>query len=91
LNSGTGQSATQGSEETSEQSVAVCIAKMIAAQRFNEMNGSAIRSIYGTVTTGSNWRFLQLQGTTVSVDLADYPIPPVDRVLGILTYLAKDA
>jgi hypothetical protein len=89
LNSGTGQSATQGSEEASEQSVAVCIAEMIAAQRFNEMNGSAIRSIYGTVTTGSNWRFLQLQGTTVSVDLADYPIPPVDRVLGILTYLAK--
>jgi hypothetical protein len=75
LNSGTGQ----------------CIAEMIAAQRFNEMNGLAIRSIYGTVTTGSNWRFLQLQGTTVSVDLADYPIPPVDRVLGILTYLAKDA
>jgi hypothetical protein len=28
----------QGSEETSEQSVAVCIAEMIAAQRFNEMN-----------------------------------------------------
>jgi hypothetical protein len=75
LNSGTGQ----------------CIAEMIAAQRFNEMNGSAIRSIYGTVTTGSNWRFLQLQGTIVSVDLADYPIPPVDRVLGILTYLAKNA
>jgi hypothetical protein len=89
LNSGTGQSATQGSEEASEQSVAVCIAEMIAAQRFNEMNGSTIRSIYGTVTTGSNWRFLQLQGTTVSVDLTDYPIPPVDRVLGILTYLAK--
>jgi hypothetical protein len=50
----------QGSEKTSEQSVAVCIAEMIAAQRFNEMNSLAIRSIYGTVTTGSNWRFLQL-------------------------------
>jgi hypothetical protein len=75
LNSGTGQ----------------CIAEMIAAQRFNEMNGSEIRHIYGTVTTGSNWRFLQLVDTTVSVDLADYPIPPVDRVLGILTYLTQAA
>jgi hypothetical protein len=27
-------------------------------------------------------------GITVSVDLADYPIPLVDRVLGILAYLA---
>jgi hypothetical protein len=72
LNSGTGQ----------------CIAEMIAAQRFNEMNGSEIKNIYGTVTTGSNWRFLQLVDTTVSVDLADYPIPPIDRVLGILAYLA---
>jgi hypothetical protein len=88
LNSGTGQIATQGSEKTSEQSVANCIAEMIAAQRFNKMNGSKIQNIYGTVTTGSNWRFLQLVGTTVSVDLADYPIPPIDRVLGILTYLA---
>jgi hypothetical protein len=61
---------------------------MIAAQRFNKMNGSEIQNIYGTVTTGSNWRFLQLVDTTVSVDLADYPIPPIDRVLGILTYLA---
>jgi hypothetical protein len=68
-----------------------CIAEMIAAQRFNDMNGSAIRSIYGTVTTGSNWRFLQLQGSVVSVDLADYPIPPVDRVLGILSYLVQAA
>jgi hypothetical protein len=88
LNSGTGQIATQGSEVSSEQSVANCIAEMIAAQRFNKMNGSKIQNIYGTVTTGSNWRFLQLVGTTVSVDLADYPIPPIDRVLGILTYLA---
>ncbi len=74
LNSGTGQ----------------CIAEMIAAQRFNKMNGSEIQHIYGTVTTGSNWRFLQLVDTTVSVDLTDYPIPPVDQVLGILTYLAGE-
>jgi hypothetical protein len=36
LKSGLGQPATQGSEETSEQSVAVCIAEMVAAQRFNQ-------------------------------------------------------
>ncbi len=66
-----------------------CIAEMIAAQKFNEMSGNNIPDIYGTVTTGSTWRFLKLNAKTVSIDLTDYPISPVDRVLGILTFLVQ--
>jgi hypothetical protein len=66
-----------------------CIAEMIAAQKFNEMNGIPIKDIYGTVTTGSTWRFLKLNAKTVSIDLTDYPISPIDQVLGILTYLIQ--
>ncbi|OUC16406.1 MAG: hypothetical protein B0A82_01610 [Alkalinema sp. CACIAM 70d] len=65
-----------------------CIAEMIAAQKFNDINGSTIQHVYGTVTTGNLWRFLKLQGQTVYVDLMDYPIAPVDRLLGILSYFA---
>ena len=66
-----------------------CIAEMIAAQKFNEMNSVPIQDIYGTVTTGSTWRFLKLNAKTVSIDLTDYPISPIDQVLGILNYLVQ--
>jgi hypothetical protein len=66
-----------------------CIAEMIAAQTFNEANSTPRRSMYGTVTTGTVWRFLKLSDKTVSIDLTDYAMPPVDRILGILTYLVN--
>ncbi len=61
-----------------------CIAELVAAQRFNQEQGSPISTVYGAVTTGSLWRFLQLSGQTVEIDLADYAVPPVETVLGIL-------
>ncbi|MEM8611483.1 MAG: hypothetical protein AAGF93_05650 [Cyanobacteria bacterium P01_H01_bin.105] len=41
-------------------------------------------AVHGAVTTGSLWRFLKLSGQTVEIDLADYAVPPMDVVLGIL-------
>jgi hypothetical protein len=64
-----------------------CIAEMIAAQKFNELNGTPRHTLYGTVTTGNVWRFLKLRERTVSIDLTDYAMPPADRILGILAYL----
>ncbi|MBD2494336.1 hypothetical protein [Nostoc sp. FACHB-280] len=64
-----------------------CIAEMIAAQKFNEINNQAISTIYGCVTNGTAWRFLQLTGQNVTIDLTDYPLPPVDVILGILVWM----
>ena len=61
-----------------------CIAELVAAQQFNQANNCPIASVYGAVTTGSLWRFLRLSGQTVEIDLADYAVPPVETVLGIL-------
>ncbi|MBW4631736.1 MAG: hypothetical protein KME30_07475 [Iphinoe sp. HA4291-MV1] len=61
-----------------------CIAEMIAVQRFNEQNQQAIAIIYGTVTTGDRWKFLKLEGQTVTIGLLEYTIPPVEKILGIL-------
>ncbi|WP_242056644.1 MULTISPECIES: hypothetical protein [unclassified Nostoc] len=36
-----------------------CVAEMIAAKLFNEQEGNNIKTIYGTVTTGTNWKFLK--------------------------------
>ncbi|MEM7796180.1 MAG: hypothetical protein AAF579_17215 [Cyanobacteria bacterium P01_C01_bin.118] len=65
-----------------------CIAELVAAQRFNQENDRPIPAIYGAVTTGSLWRFLRLSGQTVEIDLADYAVPPVETVLGILLGIA---
>jgi hypothetical protein len=66
-----------------------CIAEMIAAQKFNETSGTPRQTMYGTVTTGNVWRFLKLQNRTVSIDLTDYAMPPIDQILGILSYLVQ--
>ena len=67
-----------------------CIAELVAAQRFNQQHKRPIASVYGAVTTGSLWRFLRLSGQTVEIDLADYAVPPVETVLGILLGILKD-
>jgi hypothetical protein len=61
-----------------------CIAEMIAAQIFNQQEGNRINNIYGAVTSGTNWRFLKLENRTVYVDMVEYYIQDVGKILGIL-------
>jgi hypothetical protein len=67
-----------------------CIAEMVAAQRFNEMNGEAIATIYGVVSSGTAWKFLKLEEKTVAIDLSEYPLLPVDRILGWLVWMVRE-
>jgi hypothetical protein len=41
------------------------------------------------VTSGTVWRFLQLTEKVVSIDLTDYPLLPVDNVLGLLIWMLR--
>jgi hypothetical protein len=61
-----------------------CIAEMIAAQIFNQQEGNELPAIYGVVTTGTIWRFLKLVGKTVEIDLSEYYIKDINKILGIL-------
>ena len=63
-----------------------CVAEMVAAQLFNQNTGMTIDVIYGAVTTGTNWRFLKLQNSTVWIDTIEYSIRDVDKILGILLH-----
>ncbi|MBC7823195.1 MAG: hypothetical protein H7126_04860 [Candidatus Parcubacteria bacterium] len=63
-----------------------CLAEMFAAQQFNQ---SETVPIYGCVTTGTAWKFLKLQGEIARVDVTEYPIPPVDYVLGVLVWMIR--
>jgi hypothetical protein len=61
-----------------------CVAAMVAAQRFNQNQGNEVDRIYGSVTTGTNWKFMILEGNTVYIDPIEYYIKEVDKILGIL-------
>ncbi len=67
-----------------------CIAEMVAAQKFNENKGRSIKVIYGIVSSGTQWRFLKLEGTTVTIDFTDYPLPPVEQILGFLVWMVRE-
>jgi activator of 2-hydroxyglutaryl-CoA dehydratase len=61
-----------------------CVAEMVAAQIFNEREGNEISVIYGTVTSGTNWKFLKLEGKVVEIDLVEYYLTDMNKILGIL-------
>jgi len=67
-----------------------CIAEMVAAQKFNAANNQSISTIYGSVSNGTQWRFIQLEGQTVTVDFTDYPLPPVEQILGMLVWMVQE-
>jgi len=61
-----------------------CVAEMIAAQLFNQREQNSISSIYGVVTTGTNWKFLRLIEHQIEIDLKEYYLSELDKILGIL-------
>ncbi len=81
--------AVEAKQENIKLGLGQCAATMVAAQRFNQSNGVQVKTVYGVVSTGILWRLLKLEGQTLTMDLMDYGIPPVDRVLGMLCWMAR--
>jgi hypothetical protein len=63
-----------------------CAAEMMGARLFNERDGQAARVVHGAVTSGSNWRFLKLDGATLFIDQPEYYLDQLERLLGILLH-----
>ncbi len=64
-----------------------CIAQMVGAQRFNIKEENNISIIFGCVTTGEAWQFLQLEGTTVRMDKTRHYLSELSTVLWIFQYI----
>ncbi|MBD2607691.1 hypothetical protein H6G81_24975 [Scytonema hofmannii FACHB-248] len=62
-----------------------CVAEMIAAQLFNQNEENEIPVIYGAVTIGTIWQFLKLKDKTIFIDLSQYYIKDIKKILGILS------
>jgi hypothetical protein len=67
-----------------------CVAEMVAAQMFNIKAGKEISAIYGCVTSGKLWQFLKLEDKDVTIDINEYYVTPVDRILGILKWMVDN-
>ncbi len=64
-----------------------CLAEMIAAQQFNLEQQHPKERIYGIVTTGIQWRFLQLKRQLATVDSVEYSIQNPEKIFGILEHI----
>lgn len=61
-----------------------CAAQMVAAHRFNQKKGTPITLIYGCVTTGEDWQFLNLEHEVLTIDSNRYYINDLGTILGVL-------
>ena len=62
-----------------------CVAQMLGAKIFNEKHKKDIDTIFGCVTTGDRWHFLQLKDNVVSITPKDTMLEGnEDLILGIL-------
>lgn len=56
---------------------------MVAAQILNQGQNNNY-TIYGSVTTGTNWKFMKLFDQVVKVDPNEYFLKNIGKLMGIL-------
>jgi len=66
-----------------------CLAELIAAQIFNAAEGRTMDTLYGIVTTGTDWKFLMMRGTQVTVDADLYFLDNVEKIVGIVLSMLR--
>lgn len=69
--------------ENLKSGLAQCIAEMVAAQLFNQQQGNSIPTIYGCVTIDTIWQFCKLEEKLLLMDLSEYYIKEINKILGI--------
>ncbi len=60
-----------------------CVAQMVGARLFNERTGKVGQPLFGCVTTGEDWQFLELQAEVVAIDRRRYYIDNIGMILAV--------
>jgi hypothetical protein len=68
-----------------------CMAEMYASQLYNQAKHNTIKTVYGIVTTGNEWKFLQLQENKITIDINEYFINNIAKIFGILVYMINQS
>jgi hypothetical protein len=69
--------------------VGQCLAEMYAAKIFNEKENNKVSCIYGAVTTGNEWKFIQLIKDLAYIDIQSYYMSDIKKIIGILVNMAE--
>lgn len=72
-----------------DEGIAQCIAEMYAAHIFNQKHKQALKIIYGAVTFGFQWKFLQLIEKEVKIDYKIYYLNELPQLLGVLNHIVN--
>lgn len=67
-----------------------CIAEMYAAEIFNQIKDRVVPVVYGCVASGKLWQFLKLEDKDVTIDINEYQVTPVERIIGILKWMLTE-
>jgi hypothetical protein len=70
-----------------DEGIPQCIAEMYAAQLYNQKKGKPIHAIFGAVTFGFEWKFLQLVDNVALADTNVYYFTQLPQILGILQHI----
>jgi hypothetical protein len=79
----------EAKNRTVEEGFAQCAAEMYAARLFNEKYKKNIKTLYGCVTTGQEWAFLQLDNEMILIDKNRYFISNMPLLLGTLQLIVN--
>jgi len=80
----------EAKKESINSGLGQCVAEMVAAKLFNEQEGNNICTIYGVVTSGNIWKFLKLEEKIISIDLVEYYLQNLPKILGILVSFIRE-
>jgi hypothetical protein len=79
----------EAKNENIKSGIPQCVAEMCAAQIFNQQKDIELPIVYGVVTIGSSWKFLQLEDKQVIIDSQEYFIDNAGKILAILHDMVK--
>lgn len=72
-----------------EAGIPQCAAQMVGAMFFNKRNETPVDRLYGCVTTGLVWQFMQLENGVLSIDETVYALTDVDILLGVFSQIIR--
>ena len=67
-----------------------CIAELYAASIFNQKKGNIRTKIYGAVTFGFEWKFVEYSDNQAIIDTDIYYFNELEKILGILEYITNE-
>ncbi len=67
-----------------------CVAQLVGADLYNQADGISLPTLYGCVTTGTDWKFMRLTKKELLIDSDLYFINEPARLLGIFQRIVDE-